>query len=628
MGPHWWLGGMLWAGGLGVGVAPNLTPFEQARAAFMSHDLAGAETAYREVLKQDTVSSHRREAASTLAAIAWRVRRDTATAARVLAEAASTPWGRFAAQLERARMLLQWGQYRAARDAARKAESAAEDQVERDQALESWAEATLEPVLLARLSRQPAAARAVPVVIARLDSVVQRSPGQLEPARLLILAGALVADLPAIEAGWRSYYLIETGDTLSGLLAEPRRVLRGAAAPGMHEQPSDRAAIVRALAGSRLFKTAAVLALARDGRGNSLTDRSAEAREIVAYNSFLATVTRLTDRYYRETALGRGNKASWMAALDAAGRRLWPRLRWSGPVPRFSSDSLMLELDRRFGAMINLGETAGYQDLHFGHRVLDERRTVEQYGHSGTVRFVALDAIVSNGFQSWAWDGRAQHGGWATKDLIVQVRPAYVAAPVSAWLAMTDSIRIHRQVAEIAADSAADLSRARATPVAYFPSVADRLERDGRRALLDSLRNAGYGGVELEAAFEREIGAALLESSIFNHEGRHAIDARLELEADPAEREYRAKLSEVAFASHPKLALGGIISSNAGDDTPHGKANLRVMQGLEGWMRTHAGEITALDSAAPLLPQLPLLTDAQLRAAFASLDPLAAASPP
>jgi len=47
------------------------------------------------------------------------------------------------------------------------------------------------------------------------------------------------------------------------------------------------------------------------------------------------------------------------------------------------------------------------------------------------------------------------------------------------------------------------------------------------------------------------------------------------------------------------------------------------MQGLDVWMREHAAEIARLDPSAPLLPQLPLLTDAQLKAAFGSLDPLA-----
>jgi hypothetical protein len=603
-------------------LAPVPTPFEQAQAAFMSHDLAGAEAAYRAVLAADTVAAHRREAATTLAAIAWRVRADTAAAGRVLAEAAATPWGRFAALLERARMQRESGDYAAARVTAGDAEAAAATEAERDEATESWAAATLEPLLRGR-ARDRAA---LPHVITRLDSLVRRSPGRLEPARLLILAGALASDVPALFAGWQSYYLIETGDTLTGLLSEPRRLLRSAAdaaVAGRGPSARRRAAIVRALADSRLFAAAAVVALAPGTGGSTPAARDPHAREIVAYASFLDSVTRATDQYYRETALGKASKDSWMAALDAAARALWPRLVWAGPPPRFSLDSASPELDRRFGAVINLGETAGYQDLHFGHRVLDQRRTVRQYGHSGSVRFVALDAIVSNGFQSWAWDGRAQHGGWGNKDLIVQIRPAYVDSPVRAWREVTEPTTVRRTADEIRADSAADLSRARQTPVAYFPSVAGRLRRDGLHALLDSLRSAGYTGLELDTAFERELGAAMLESSIFAHEGRHAIDDGLGIELSSEEREYRAKLSEVAFASHPKVNLGGIISANAGDDTPHGKANLRVMQGLDRWMREHAREIARLDPSAPLLPQLPLLTDAQLKAAFASLDPLA-----
>jgi hypothetical protein len=605
-------------------VAPATTPFEQAQAAFMSHDLAGAETAYRAVLAADTVAAHRREATTTLAAIAWRVRGDTASAGRVLAEAATTPWGRFAALLERARMQRESGNYAAARAAAGEAEAAAATEAERDEATESWAAATLEP-LLRETGRAPDRA-ALRHVIARLDSLVQRSPGRLEPARLLILAGALASDVPALFAGWRSYYLIETGDTLTGLLAEPRRRLReaaDAAVAGRGPSPRRRAMIVHALADSRLFAAAAVVALAPGTGGSTLAARDPHAREIVAYASFLDSVTRVTDQYYRETALGKGSKDSWLGAVDAAARALWPRLVWAGPPPRFSLDSAPPELDRRFGAVVNLGETAGYQDLHFGHRVLDERRTVQQYGHTGSVRFVALDAIVSNGFQSWAWDGRAQHGGWGNKELIVQIRPAYVDSPVRAWREVTEPTTVRRIADEIRADSVADLSRSRETPVAYFPSVAGRLRRDGLLALLNSLRGAGYTSLELETAFERELGAAMLESSIFAHEGRHAIDDGLGIDLSSEEREYRAKLSEIAFASHPKVNLGGIISSNAGDDTPHGKANLRVMQGLDRWMRGHASEIARLDASAPLLPQLPLLTDAQLKAAFASLDPLA-----
>jgi hypothetical protein len=380
---------------------------------------------------------------------------------------------------------------------------------------------------------------------------------------------------------------------------------------------------MRALADSRLFSAAAAVALAPGPGGATLAARDPRAREIIAYATFLDSVGRATDRYYRATALGKGNADAWKASLDSAARRLWPRLVWPGPAPRFTQDQFMAEADRRFGALINLGETAGYQDLHMGHRVLDERRTVDQYGHTGRVRFVALDAIVSNGFQSWAWDGQAQHGGWASKGEIVQIRPAYATAPVRAWRDIAEADAVRRRAEELAADSVADLARARETPVAYFPSVAKRLARDGRLVLLDSLRRAGLSGLDLEAAFEREVGTALLESSIFAHEGRHAIDDGLGVELTSEDLEYRAKLSEVAFAPRPRLALGGIISPNAGDDTPHGKANLRVLEGLYGWMKEHASEIDGLDRSAPLLPQLPLLTDRELKAAFASLDPFA-----
>ena len=65
------------------------------------------------------------------------------------------------------------------------------------------------------------------------------------------------------------------------------------------------------------------------------------------------------------------------------------------------------------------------------------------------------------------------------------------------------------------------------------------------------------------------------------------------------------------------------MSANAGDDTPHGQANLRAREGLQAWMQAHATEIRNLDRSAPLLPQFPLLSDAQIKAAFAAQDPFA-----
>ena len=62
---------------------------------------------------------------------------------------------------------------------------------------------------------------------------------------------------------------------------------------------------------------------------------------------------------------------------------------------------------------------------------------------------------------------------------------------------------------------------------------------------------------------------------------------------------------------HPDIGPGG-----------HGEANLRIVQGLVGWMEEHTDEIDELDPSRPLLPQLYLLTDDQLQAAARDLDPL------
>jgi hypothetical protein len=253
---------------------------------------------------------------------------------------------------------------------------------------------------------------------------------------------------------------------------------------------------------------------------------------------------------------------------------------------------------------------------------VDQRRTVTQYGHEAAVRFVALDGMVSNGFQSWAWNGRAGHGGWATAETIIQVRPLYAEGPRKVWRRLHDAAAQGEAVRRRDSDSTADLSRARGTPVAYFPGLAARLERDGHRYLLDSLERTGLRGAALEAAFTRELGRVEVESSIFAHEGRHAIDAS-DSELTAEEREYRAKLSQVVFAPVPQLALDGILDGTVGDATPHGQANRRVLEGVLGWMTQHAREIAGLDHRLPLLLQLPLLTERQFREAFQSLDPLA-----
>jgi hypothetical protein len=153
-----------------------------------------------------------------------------------------------------------------------------------------------------------------------------------------------------------------------------------------------------------------------------------------------------------------------------------------------------------------------------------------------------------------------------------------------------------------------------------------RLQRRAYARIIDESEQREIPEDEHRAAFTRELARRTHASSILAHEGRHAIDKRTPLSflRSHAEKEYRAKLSEVALAPDPGLALtGGILSANIGGSSNHGQANEKIMKVLVAWMRAHEDRIQGFDGSRPHLPQLDLLTDDQLRAAIRGVDPLA-----
>jgi hypothetical protein len=150
------------------------------------------------------------------------------------------------------------------------------------------------------------------------------------------------------------------------------------------------------------------------------------------------------------------------------------------------------------------------------------------------------------------------------------------------------------------------------------------LVHQGTLQLVERLRSDGLTGDELRMGFVAELERVVQESSIFAHEGRHVIDAAGAAPRIPTwKKEYNAKLSEVAFAPEPRLALGAIFSSNIGSGTPHGRANAEIMKGVAKWMKRNRSGIVRLDADRPMLPQFDLLTDEQMREVFRSMDSLA-----
>ena len=601
-------------------------PFARVPAALAHADVRGAEAAARETLERDTVPSHRLDALVALANLAWRVHHDTASASRFVRQISLVPLrdARAVGLIQEARSELELHDFPDAMLDAREALLVVANVRDRVVALDVLARAILAPVL-ADTSGPVDRAVLIPL-IAELEAGIAAAPGELTGADNLLMAGLAAHDGPAVLTAWQDYYLLLTNRGATNVLRGPRDTLRRILPTWNRatDSPAMRRRLMYALADSRFFEAAAYLARRPLADGSTLARRDRRAKEIVAYASFLAHVKDVTDEYYRLSALVAGDERAWRDSIDAAARVMWSQLTWPAssaiPLPPYTFGRFLAEAERRFGLVATFGATGGFRDAHIGHIVSDEHHQVTQWGHTAAFRFVELDHMASNGFLSWFGDGRLADGGWTNSAMVAQVRPSYTLEPSVVWEALTDSVARAALDKSIAADSVSDLERARATPVAYFPSVSRRLDRAGELTLLDSLRRAGLAGNALRERFVLQLSDETRQFSIFQHEGRHAIDLSMGSNVEP---ELTAKLAQVEFGPRARTAFRGIMTASVGDDTPHGQADARVLRGLMAWMARHASEIKHLDRREPLLPQVPLLTDAQLRAAFRGMDPLA-----
>ncbi|MBV9497278.1 MAG: hypothetical protein JOZ54_23785 [Acidobacteria bacterium] len=555
-------------------------PFDAAEAAIADDKFVKAKELFRLAAEKESDPDRRDKAAIRLANLEWRAFHDVAAARTALTLVRPDGEAIADALLERARLEAEYlRDLPAARKAADEAIAKAATRVQKTRAITVRAAIDVDAAMRERFEGRAVDEAPLARAIEALKGVIDRDGPTLPVSRFLLDAALMTNDLPTAMQAWHWYY----GD-----------------APNVDKQN-----LAKALAGARFFDEAAIVGGDKD---------------IAAYARFTRRIREIADEHYRTVAIGNRNDKAFTKALDTERRALWTALGLQGA---YNADKLLAELERRYAAVFNLGKTGDILDLHYGHRVVDEKREVSQYGKHGTLRFIALDGIVSNGISIWRSDNGGGDGGWASDGVIYQVRPMYADGPVRLWLRTADPELRAKRSKEIAEETKRDVERAAAQPIRYFPGLAMRLDRQYGDAVLAELKAKGLTGDALRDAFLARAWSDVFESSIWAHEGRHAIDQKEGITSSP-ELEFRAKLSEVALGPAPRKALiGGILGGDIGSDTPHGKANKRIAEGLVEWMKTHAGEIAELDTKAPLLPQLDKLTDEQLRNAFRSMDPLA-----
>jgi hypothetical protein len=572
---------------------PTLT---DARQAAFNTDFPLARPLFASVAANATDPKDREAAEIALANIEWRIDRNPVAARERLVRVATRN-----ALVEQSRMEQELGRYAEAESIARRAIALSTKADDRKTAQLALARALIVGHVQSRLNGTPPAATNLRDGFEVARSLVAADRGRLAPSLLLLDSALLIGDGDAALDAWKSYY----GSAAQSAILAPQGKTLERLFPQWHGGSSTE--IASALAESRLFDEAMLA-----GAGG----------EIAIYDAYLHRVKTLTDSYYRDLVNRRAHPRAYRNALQHETENVYAALHLHR-----NHDALDghpdTALGSKFGTLISLGNTGAVLNLHMGHRVVDENRPVSQYGKDAKVRFIQIDGVISNGYESWVWDGNGQHGGWGSKGLIVQVRPAYAEGGLFAWSRLTDPALRADMDEKIARDSEEDWKRAAKGDEVFLPGLSQRMQRNDWLSLRDELQARGLTGDELRSAFLAELNRRIVESSIFAHEGRHAIDAQYK-PVHPPQAEYQAKLSEIAFAPDPRVAFtGGILASNIGSQSPHGIANGRIMKGFAEWMRAHPSEIAGFDATKPALPQLDKLTDDQMRAIARSLDPYA-----
>jgi hypothetical protein len=83
--------------------------------------------------------------------------------------------------------------------------------------------------------------------------------------------------------------------------------------------------------------------------------------------------------------------------------------------------------------------------------------------------------LISDGYETWVWDGAQAHGGWANAHAIYDVRPAYGDRSLSIWRNLTGPLARAKREKDIVEAEAGDEARAADDPLAYLPGPSARL---------------------------------------------------------------------------------------------------------------------------------------------------------
>lgn len=565
-----------------------------------------------QLLKQDTLPPDNRMIIyCDLARQDWKFYQQYTSALQQLEAARKTGAAPYATWALQSRIARENGQYDAAIDAAMQAARTAVSLHEKANSNILYAEV----VYAAAIAGHPAG-KSLPRAAGMLMRTLQSSPGYTTAAPLLLNMALFQQHGPQALFAWEYFFHCTNGRKIYPYLAEPAAVLQRVL-PQWNGKPLKEAQlrdVIDALAASRFYHQAATL-IAR------LPGQRSRDKDVISYAAYLRELSDSAAVYYRNLALRKANAQQFETWVLNRSRGLLKQLQL--PVKdTFTFDNFLITLQPRFGTMGFLGKTSSSSEINLsvGHIIREEVQQVNQYGYKGRLVFYQLDLMPSNGYSAWFRE-RGGNGGWSVSDTIVQTRPPYLEGPVKAWNMLQDS-SVKAQNAQLIQNAL--YSDQGADSIATTAALSLKMQQDAYQQLYDQLYAQGHRDTALQFRFMQAVEDMVFQSSIYFHEGRHSIDQlhfRAAFDSAGTDvREYRAKLSEIAFSDYPGYVLGGLVDRV--DASGHGKANRHVTLDAVAWLQAHNTEVKGYDPHKPALRQLYLLSAEQLRACFREADPL------
>lgn len=590
-----------------VGTPAIAATFSEAKSAYDRNQVQEAERLFAAVDNDKAASAKDRGAAKReLARIAWLIdgaskrALDHAAAARRIGDAPCD------SSVMIARILRESGQSLEAVSAGDSLLSSCAEPSGRDEIRRHFIGALLDLAM-----KEPGKKAAL---LARADAEGRKFTidAGVEAARVRLETALLRDDPAAAQAAWRDFFWLDDTDTPQALANKGVTAIftKGARADATIEERLDLAELLMragfAIQAQR-FADANRLATAASGHP-TWRKLSTYWKERGKLEELLLRVNRGLARGKPDGgALAEAAKSATVALMTAAGEDGDPRT----------------VLKKHYGLLGTVGKTSGYPSMHMGHLVEDRELVISQYGKTATIRYLSVDNMIANGFESWLWDGGPMVGGWQADGAIINVRPGYVASPLRAYAQTQDSAVRRELIARQKKRAAEDLAKLRARPVATLEGLNDRLQLQVVDRVAAVARSKAADEAGFRRAFLAEYSSATFNQSIINHEGRHAIDESLGLggKVEQPVLEYQAKLSELSLAAYPRMALRN-MNLNLEGEGPHDKAGARIFDEYRKWMEARTDQILGYDSALPVLAQLDKLSDDQIRQIARSLDPL------